>query len=81
MTLEKREEATMKELILHNDRELRRIETAIAAIEQSAPRDSARTHCLLAALKAERNELLKIGCRSGAASRRREVASGRRHAS
>jgi hypothetical protein len=71
----------MKDLILHDDRELRRIETAIAAIEQAAPRDSARTHCLLAALKAERNELLKIGCRSGAASRRRKVAGEQRLAS
>jgi hypothetical protein len=71
----------MKELILHDDRELRRIEAAIAAIERAAPRDSARTHCLLTALKAERNELLKIGCRSGAAARRHNVASRRRLAS
>ena len=71
----------MKNLILHDDRELCRIETAIAALEQAGPRDSSRTHCLLAALKAERNELLRLGCRSGAASRRHKVASGRRLAS
>ena len=70
----------MLELILRDDRELGRIETAIAAIEHSSP-DSLRTHCLLAALKAERDELLKIGCRSGIAARRRSFAGERRLAS
>ncbi len=50
----------MNELIVRDDRELRRLEAAIAAIGQD--RAAARTgrQCLLAALEAERDELLKI---------------------
>jgi hypothetical protein len=51
----------MRELRNRDDRELHRIETAIAVIE-AGPRDSSRAS-LLTALKAERSELLKIGCR------------------
>ena len=65
----------MKELILHNDRELGRIEAAIAAIERRPPKERAGSHCLLAALKVERAELLRIGCRSGTA-RHRGLATG-----
>lgn len=68
----------MKDLILHDDRELRRLETAIAAIEQASPRDSMRSHCLLAALKAERKELLRIGCRGARRPSPRIVAGERR---
>jgi hypothetical protein len=53
----------MRDLIVHDDRELRRIEQAIAALEQSGAR--LRTHCLLAALTAERAELLRLGARTG----------------
>ena len=71
----------MKDLILHDDRELRRIETAIAAIEQASPRDSLRSHCLLAALKTERSELLRIGCRGARPASPRTIAGKWRHAS
>jgi hypothetical protein len=70
----------MRELILRDDRELGRIETAIANIERASG-GNLRTHCLLEALKAERNELLKIGCRSGVSGRRRTPAGQRRFAS
>ena len=70
----------MKELILRDDRELGRIENAIATIEHASP-GNLRTHCLLEALKAERSELLKIGCRSGMSGRRRRLGSQTRLAS
>jgi hypothetical protein len=70
----------MRELILRDDRELGRLETAIANIE-GASRDNLRTHCLLEALKAERNELLKIGCRRGVSGRRRALGGQPRLAS
>ena len=54
----------MKELVLRDDRELRRIETAIESLEHASPQGRLGSHCLLAALRAERSELLKIGCRS-----------------
>jgi len=60
----------MRELILRDDRELGRLETAIASIERASP-GNLRTHCLLEALKAERSELLKIGCRSSVSYRHR----------
>lgn len=58
----------MRDLIVHDDRELRRVEQAIAALERSGA--NLRTHCLLAALNAERAELLRLGARTGCAARR-----------
>ena len=54
----------MRELILRDDRELRRIENAIATIERASESDKLRRHCLLAALHAERQELLRALGRS-----------------
>jgi hypothetical protein len=48
----------MRELIVHDDRELRRIETAISTIEASSTAERLRRHCLLAALVGGRDELL-----------------------
>ena len=49
----------MRELIVHDDRELRRIEAAIASIRKnSATARSSRCY-LLAALEAEREEVLR----------------------
>ena len=47
----------MRELIVRDDRELRRVERAIAAIAQN--KGMLSRHCLLAALYAERNNLLR----------------------
>ena len=51
----------MRELIVRDDRELRRIEATIATILRDDP-TSARLsrHCLLQALRAEREELLRV---------------------
>jgi hypothetical protein len=49
----------VRELIVRDDRELRRVESAIVSIEQNSNGSRLDTHCLLAALKAERNELLR----------------------
>ena len=64
----------MKELILRDDRELRRVECAIATIERSSASDKLRRHCLLTALQAERDELLH------ALGRSRSFTQGPRHA-
>ena len=50
----------MTELIARDDRELHRLELTIASIENARPCAALRDECLLAALKAERNELLRI---------------------
>jgi hypothetical protein len=69
----------MKELILRDDRELRRIETAIAAMERAPASERLRRHCLLAALEAERDELLRVlgrshGPRRNATAQARQAA-------
>lgn len=66
----------MRELILRDDRELRRIESAIATIEQASVSDRLRRHCLLTALTAERDELLRALGRSRTPARRRAAGSG-----
>lgn len=68
-------EIAMRELILRDDRELRRVQSAIAQIEQASASDRLRRHCLLAALTAERDELLRALGRSRAPARR-TAASG-----
>jgi hypothetical protein len=57
--------SAMRQLIVRDDRELRRLETAIAHIENLRPCSGPRNDCLLAALKAERDELLRITGRTG----------------
>lgn len=59
----------MTQLIVREDRELRRIENAIATIESARACSGLRNDCLLAALKAERDELLRIAGRGGRLSR------------
>ena len=49
----------MKVLICHDDRQLRRVESAIAAIESSMAVRHGSKLSLLTALKAERTELLR----------------------
>ena len=68
----------MKELIVRDDRELRRVERAIAAIELSSASAKTSRRCLLTALYAERNELLHLLGRGPA--RRWPVAPGARAA-
>ena len=53
----------MSELVVRDDRELRRIEAAIAALRRDRPSFQTRHQCLLAALEAERDELLKLNGR------------------
>ena len=55
----------MTQLIVRDDRELRRIEQKIAAIENARPCSGLNNSCLLAALRAEREELLRIAGRTG----------------
>lgn len=69
----------MKELILRDDRELRRLESAIAVMEQAPASERLRRHCLLAALEAERDELLRVLGRSHGL-RRGTTANARRAA-
>jgi hypothetical protein len=59
----------MTQLIIRDDRELRRIESTIAHIESGRPSSGLRNDCLLAALKAERDELLRIAGRTGRSRR------------
>ena len=54
----------MPDLIARDDRELRRLEYAIASIE-ARHGSTLRHDSLLAALKAERNELLRISGQHG----------------
>ncbi len=54
----------MRELIVRDDRELRRVESAIAAILRDAGAARGRCQSLLAALEAERDEQLKLLGRS-----------------
>ncbi len=54
----------MTQLIVRDDRELHRLELAIASIENARPCASLRNDCLLAALKAERDELFRISGRT-----------------
>jgi hypothetical protein len=49
----------MRELIVRDDRELRRVEQAIAAMESSGAGSKLGRQCLLAALVRERDELLR----------------------
>ena len=49
----------MRVLIVHDDGQLRRIENAIAAIEARLPAERNRMDLLLAALKAEKREVLR----------------------
>ncbi|HUK57630.1 MAG TPA: hypothetical protein VLV50_00260 [Stellaceae bacterium] len=69
----------MRELRSRDDRELHRIETAIAVIE-GGPCDGSRAS-LLQALKTERGELLKIGCRCRTPTRSAHLAFVNRLAS
>jgi len=50
----------MRELIVRDDRELRRVERAIANIRRDPGAAKGRCQSLLAALEAERAELLKL---------------------
>jgi hypothetical protein len=61
----------MRELIARDDRELRRLEHAIASIERDSAAEQRRRHCLYAALTAEREELLCALGRGRAAMRSR----------
>ncbi|HUZ75175.1 MAG TPA: hypothetical protein VMU87_19495 [Stellaceae bacterium] len=54
----------MKELIVRDDRELRRLDAAITAIRRTPVAAQTSRRCLLAALEAERNELLRSHGRS-----------------
>jgi hypothetical protein len=47
----------MRELIVHDDRELRRLNQAIAAFDGRPGRDRLRMHHLLSALHAARDEI------------------------
>ena len=49
----------MRELIVRDDRELRRIEHTISTIEEASGTAKMSCHCPLAALYAERDELLR----------------------
>jgi hypothetical protein len=53
----------MRVLIVHDDGQLRRIESSIAAIEARLPPERHRLSGLLAALEAERQELLRYSIR------------------
>jgi hypothetical protein len=53
----------MRVLIVHDDGQLRRIESAIAAIEARLPPERNRATSLLAALEAEKQELLRHNTR------------------
>jgi hypothetical protein len=68
----------MRELIVHDDRELRRVERTIATIEQAPDAGKLSRHCLLAALHAERVELLRALGR-GRAARPSANAAGAWH--
>ena len=60
----------MRDLVVRDDRELRRLEAAIASIKESSPLVRSGRVCLLAALEAEREELLRcLGHRRGRAAR------------
>lgn len=59
----------MTQLICRDDRELRRIESTIAMLENARPCSGLRNDCLLAALRAERDELLRIAGRTGRLAR------------
>jgi hypothetical protein len=66
----------MRELVVRDDRELRRVERAIANIEQDTAAAQLRRHSLHTALTAERDELLRaLGRRCTAFRRRCDVAS------
>ncbi len=49
----------MRTLIARDDGQLRRLESAIAALEARPPAERRRTHLLLQALENERAELLR----------------------
>jgi hypothetical protein len=53
----------MHALVVHDDGQLRRIESAIAAIEARRPGERNRMTGLLAALEAEKQELLRCNAR------------------
>jgi hypothetical protein len=53
----------MRVLIVYDDGQLRRIESSIAAIEARLPPERHRLSGLLAALEAERQELLRYSIR------------------
>lgn len=55
----------MKVLICHDDSQLRRIESTIAAIEKAVSAQQQNKHSLLTALKAERTELLRYAPHRG----------------
>lgn len=60
----------MKALICHDDVQLRRIESAIAAIESAFPCDRQNKLALLRALEVERASLLQYTQRARAATHR-----------
>jgi hypothetical protein len=55
-------EGEMRVLICNDDRELKRIDAAIAAIEAAPPRHRQGKLLLLSALESERAELLRYTC-------------------
>jgi len=58
------EQGTMRGLMALDTVQLRRVESAIARIEGRSSVERAKMACLLAALQAERAELLRYGPRS-----------------
>jgi len=59
----------MRELIVRDDGQVRRVDNAIAAIMSRSPCDQMRMQSLLHALQAERDELKRQGIRRRVRSR------------
>jgi hypothetical protein len=55
----------MRVLIVRDDGQLRRIDSALARFEAGSPAEQCKKTCLLAALQSERAELLRHGSRAG----------------
>jgi hypothetical protein len=65
----------MRVLICHDDSQLRRVEKAIATIEANVPPQQRDRLSLLAALKAERTELLRYAPHRGTPRRQAKQAA------
>jgi hypothetical protein len=65
----------MAALIVNDDGEIRRIERAIAEFEARSPMERLRMSCLLQALYAEREELLRVSPQRRRSPRLRPLAA------
>ena len=65
----------MAALIVNDDGEIRRIERAIAEFEARSPMERLRMSCLLQALYAEREELLRVSPQRRRSPRPRPLAA------